>query len=489
MLFNTFEYLLFFVITIAVYFIIPFKFRNIWLLLTSYFFYGFWNVKYILLMFVITVISYVAGLMLAGGYKHACYTGIGACLALLIIFKYSNFLITNINSLLRMFGSNKVGNIPGIDLILPVGISFYTFQAISYIVDVYRNSKNAEKNFIRYSLYIAFFPQLVAGPIERGDRILSQLKKVECGEIRFDYDRFTNGLQWILYGLFMKMVIADRVSIMVNYVYSNYSHLTSIPLIIGALGFSIQIYCDFAGYSYIACGSAMVIGIELIENFKAPYFAKSVSEFWRRWHISLSTWFRDYVYIPLGGNRCSTARNYLNIMITMLLSGLWHGAAWHYVAWGGVHGIAQIAERIYRKSPFMTRIKKDGRFFSRFVKVILTTIFVSTAWVFFRANSLMEAIVYIKRMLIDFDITFLFTGDAFSLGLNIIECGILITAIVIMIAVDCFNYSLQLKEYELVNRQGLICKWVFNIVIIVFVVVFGVYGGDGVDASFIYFQF
>lgn len=484
MLFNTFQYFAFFVITILIYFIIPSRIKTIWLLIASYFFYGSWNIKYTLLMLSVTFISYVAGVLISNGYRFGLWLGISLLIIILLVFKYFNFLLGNVNTLTSILDVNMT-EVGLVDIVLPVGISFYVFQAISYIVDVYRDNECFEKNFIRYALYISFFPQLVAGPIERSDKILRQLRHIELGNVRFEYDRFINGLQWIVYGLFLKMVIADRVAILVDKVFSGYSNLSSISLFAGMIGFSIQIYCDFAGYSLIACGSALVIGIELIENFRAPYFSQSVSEFWRRWHVSLSTWFRDYVYIPMGGNRCSKIRNSMNILLTMLLSGLWHGAAWHYVVWGGIHGCAQVFERILG-------VKKEVKNKSNLLKVlriISVVLFISIAWIFFRANSLSDAVMYIKRMITEWNINLFFSQEIYNLGLSFIEYGILVLALIIMLVVDRINYKNELKEYEFVNKNGTFFKWFFNFVLIVFIVVFGVYGTDSVGSSFIYFQF
>ena len=333
MLFNSYEFILFFPIVTVIFFLLPPRMRCFWMLISSYYFYMFWNPKYIILMLFATVTSYGCAIMMQYNKKLFLIIGVILNLLLLFGFKYFNFFVKNINSMLFMV--NLEDSISLINVVLPVGISFYVFQVIGYMIDIYKGECDVEKNFIRYALFVSFWPQLVAGPIERSGNLMRGFKRIESGETRFDYKRVTDGLIIILWGFFMKIVIADRIAIFVSNVFGNYQSLSGVVLFMGALGFAVEIYCDFAGYSMIAIGTARVYGIKLMENFSTPYFSMSITEFWRRWHISLSTWFRDYVYIPLGGNHCSMRRNSLNILVTFLLSGLWHGAAWHYVAWGG----------------------------------------------------------------------------------------------------------------------------------------------------------
>lgn len=279
-----------------------------------------------------TVSSYLCARLMYKSKKIVLGCGIFLNLSLLIWFKYLNFLIDNLN----VWGEKVFGSLPisYIDVVLPVGISFYVFQVIGYMIDVYRGQE-AEKNFFRYALFVSFYPQLVAGPIERSANILGAFRDIETGKIKPEYERIINGLIIMLWGLFTKIVIADRLAGFVDRTFTLYNEINGSYLLLGAVAFALQIYCDFSGYSFLAIGSAQVYGISLMENFSTPYFAMSISDFWRRWHISLSTWFRDYVYIPLGGNRCSKSRNSFNILCTFLLSGLWHGAAWHFAYWGG----------------------------------------------------------------------------------------------------------------------------------------------------------
>lgn len=348
MVFNSYKFFIFFPAVIFVYFIIPRKTRYIWLLITSYYFYMCWNPKYAVLIAASTVVTWLGGLLIDGkgkaraGILHKKQV-IFFCflfnIGILMFFKYSGFLIDNLNFLLEKI---QIYPIRSLDVVLPVGISFYTFQALSYIVDVYRGKVKAERNFLKYALFVSFFPQLVAGPIERSESLLTQIKEVEKFRL-WDLERVSEGMILMLWGFFQKLVIADRLCIFVNAVYEEYWMYGSVELILATVFFAIQIYCDFGGYSLIAIGSAKIMGFTLMENFNTPYFAESIQEFWRRWHISLSAWFRDYLYIPLGGSRCSRIKRYRNIMITFLVSGLWHGASWNFIMWGGVHGIYQIA--------------------------------------------------------------------------------------------------------------------------------------------------
>ena len=343
MLFNSTEFMIFFPITLILYWIFPKKYRYICLFIASYTFYMFWNPKYALLMGTSTVVTFLSGVLIEKlKYKRTVVAfSFIINLAILIFFKYFDFLLQNINIVLSTLNIQLI-NKP-FDVILPVGISFYTFQALSYTIDVYRGEIKSEKNIIKYALFVSFFPQLVAGPIERSRNLLIQIEDLEKVK-RFDYERITEGLTLMLFGYFQKMVIADRAAILVDTVFNGYYEYNSMALILAAIFFAIQIYCDFGSYSLIAIGTAKVMGINLMENFNTPYFARSVKEFWGRWHISLSTWFRDYLYIPLGGNRCSNIRKSFNILVTFLVSGLWHGANFTFIAWGAIHGIFHIIE-------------------------------------------------------------------------------------------------------------------------------------------------
>lgn len=353
MLFNTPQYIIFLPIVVIIYFFMPKKVRYIWLLAASYYFYMQWNPLYITLLFLCTLLTYVCGRVIYGlsrsmvnnrediqkikKKKQICFS---ACiilnLCILAYFKYSEFGLFYLNKLLRMIHMNEVSW--NHDIILPVGISFYTLQALGYLIDVYRGDICAEKNFLRYALFVSFFPQLVAGPIERSKNLLTQLYEPH----KFEYENLRKGLLLVLYGMFLKMVIADRAAIIVDTVYNNSAVYSGFYIIVATCLFSLQIYCDFYGYSTIARGSALIMGIHLMDNFNAPYYSRSVKEFWRRWHISLSGWFRDYLYIPLGGNRKGKVRKSFNLLMVFGVSGLWHGAALSYIFWGIINGVYQL---------------------------------------------------------------------------------------------------------------------------------------------------
>lgn len=344
MLFNSYNFMIFFPIVTIIYFLIPHKARYIWLLIASYFFYMCWNVKYALILLASTAITYISAIFIdkedkkqleekqkIKSKKYWVILSIVTNLVILFLFKYFNFFLENINKFLLSFNVKLTEQ--RLNVILPVGISFYIFQALSYTIDVYRKTVKPEKNFLKYALFVSFFPQLVAGPIERSSNLLRQINEKHY----FDFQRVKDGILLMLWGFFQKIIIADRAAIVVDTIFNNYSSYGGIYIIFAVILFAFQIYCDFAGYSGIAIGAAKVMGFELMENFKSPYLSKSISEFWRRWHISLSSWFRDYIYIPLGGNRKGTLRKYINLMIVFLLSGLWHGANWTFVIWGALN--------------------------------------------------------------------------------------------------------------------------------------------------------
>ena len=348
MQFNSLQFAIFLPIVFAMYWLLPHKYRWMFLLGASYYFYMSWNVKYVFLILLTTGVTYFAALLIEGTgsqSRRKVYLTLAAviCFGVLVIFKYLNFLLESVNDLASLLA------IPlhpvTVKLMLPVGISFYTFQTISYVLDVYYGKVKAERNFGIYATFISFFPQLVAGPIERTDHLLPQIR----GEHTFSYEEGIDGLRIMLWGFFKKILIADVAAAYVDQVYTDVTGYQGFDLLVVIFLFTIQIYCDFSGYSDIAQGTAKLFGIRLMQNFHSPYLSSSIQEFWRRWHISLSQWFRDYVYIPLGGSRCSTLRKYRNVMITFLLSGLWHGADWSFVLWGGLHGLLQILEQVFRK--------------------------------------------------------------------------------------------------------------------------------------------
>ncbi len=356
-----------------------------------------WSAKYIVLILFTTVISYLAGILLdhaknLNARKFILGFTLISCLGVLFVFKYFNFFSQVIADTLNIFAI-KLHPVT-LNLLLPVGISFYTFQTLGYVIDVYRKNIAPEKNFIAYATFISFFPQLVAGPIERTKNLLPQIKSVT--ELDFNHERTTYGLKLMTWGFFKKLVVADVLAKHADKIFNNVYDFEGFALILAVLFFTIQIYCDFSGYSDIARGCANMLGIELMENFKSPYFSASIHEFWSRWHISLSTWFRDYLYIPLGGNRCSKVRHYFNLLVTFLISGLWHGANLTFVIWGFVHGVAQVLEDMFTKSKKLD-LKNNSHGLLWWLRVICVFIFVSAAWTFFRANTLNDAMYIFKN--------------------------------------------------------------------------------------------
>lgn len=391
MLFNSLSFIVFLLIVFAVYWNIPVKYRWVLLLIASYYFYMSWNAKYIILILFTTAVSYIVAILLEKAEekkkRFILVTGIIICVSVLICFKYFDFFSETVINALKMFSLNV--NPITLNLLLPVGISFYTFQTMSYMIDVYYGRVKAEHHFGIYATFISFFPQLVAGPIERTDNLLPQIRKKQ----EFNYDTAMYGLRLMLLGFFKKIAVADVVGTYVDTVYGNLSNYTGFELAITIFFFTLQIYCDFSGYSDIAIGTAKLLGIELMTNFKSPYFSSSIREFWSRWHISLSTWFRDYLYIPLGGSRCSKIHHYFNLMITFLISGLWHGASWTFVLWGGIHGLLQVLETCLKIPLEKVRRTKFGYF----TLTILVFLLCNLAWVFFRAATVKDAIYVISH--------------------------------------------------------------------------------------------
>jgi D-alanyl-lipoteichoic acid acyltransferase DltB (MBOAT superfamily) len=400
MLFNSFEFALFFPIVTVLYFALPHRLRWGWLLLASMIFYASFVPAYLLILFTLIGIDYSAGLIIERARsqrrkKAWLVASIVANVGMLAFFKYFNFLNENLRVAFGLTGF-KYG-VPNLSIVLPIGLSFHTFQSMSYTIEVYFGRQKAERHLGLYALYVLFYPQMVAGPIERPQNVLPQLH----AKHRLNYERVTSGLKLMFSGLFKKMVIADGLALFVNMVYDNPRGATSWELLLATYFFAIQIFCDFSGYSEIALGCARVLGIDLMVNFRRPYLASSIPEFWRRWHISLSTWFRDYVYIPLGGNRVPTLTRYRNVLIVFLVSGLWHGASWTFVVWGLVHAIAMIVTE-WLSAP-LARLSKGlsatGRAVWHAAGVVVTFHIAVFAWVFFRANSMGDAL-YVARHLV-----------------------------------------------------------------------------------------
>lgn len=497
MLFNSIDFLVFFPIVTLVYFLIPHRYRYIWLLLASYYFYMAWNPVYALLMLTSTFITYLSGILIdrANHIKERTYSNILKNiwvalsfilnLSILFFFKYFYFAVDNINILLSAFHMQLIQ--PKFDIILPVGISFYTFQALSYTVDVYRKEIYAEHNFFKYALFVSFFPQLVAGPIERSKNLLVQINQKHT----FNYERMKDGLLLMLFGYFLKMVIADRAATLVNYVFENYEAYMGLEIAVAAVFFAIQIYGDFAGYSSIAIGAAWVMGFKLMQNFNHPYFALNIQDFWRRWHISLSSWFRDYVYIPLGGSRCSKIKKYRNIAIVFLTSGLWHGANWTYVVWGALHGLYQIIEDLLKpvRNKVETILHVNTQCFSyRLFNIIVTFILVDFAWIFFRAPDINIAVIMIKQMFSVWNPWIFFDNSLYQMGLDKSDFWILCFSVFILWTVS-FMQERGIKIRETLAKQNFVFRLLIYNIAVLIILIFGIYGPGYDAAQFIYFRF
>lgn len=400
MIFNSITFLLFFPIFFFSYWFVfgkSTKNQNKLILVGSYIFYGWWDPRFLVLILISSIVDYLIGLGLSKNQdkiirRRLLWISILFNIGVLAIFKYYNFFLDNFILFLDVFGIKLISTV-GLKIILPVGISFYTFQTLSYTIDVYYRKINPTDDFIAFASFVSFFPQLVAGPIERASNLLPQILSPR----KFSYKGSFIGLRLIIWGMFKKVVIADSLAPVVDQIFSSYTNLDAITLWIGALFFAFQIYCDFSGYSDIAIGTSRLLGFRLMSNFKFPYFSSNISEFWRRWHISLSTWFRDYLYIPLGGSKGSLISSIRNVLIIFLISGLWHGANWTYVFWGFYHGILFLPFFIFRKNPQFPIIKVPA-FLRSTLSVGLTFIFVLIGWVFFRSDNLLNAFQYIELM-------------------------------------------------------------------------------------------
>ena len=494
MAFNSWQYYLFLPIVILVTYMLPPKGRKLWLLAVSYFFYMCWQPAYALLILFSTFVTYAAALALERGRediqsvsrkKLIVGVAVVANLSVLAVFKYFNFFSGLLEDFLAALGLAFAA--PVLDILLPVGISFYIFQAVGYIIDVYRGRIKAEHDFVVYALFVSFFPQLVAGPIERSGNLLPQLRKGSG----FGLERFQQGLPLIFWGLFKKIVIADRLAVLANTAYSDVNSYIGWQLIVATMAFTMQIYCDFSAYSDIARGSAKLLNIDLMVNFRQPYFSCSLREFWQRWHISLSTWFKDYLYIPLGGSRHGTWRTCLNLLVIFTVSGLWHGAALTYVFWGGLHGLWLVGGRV--TASWRNKLRcwlhiDDDKPVWPLVQMALTFGFVFITWVFFRSATIADSFTVLANM---FDANMLSASfnlhSLVELGLSVKQLFVGFLAVILLFAGDLlmarYPYVLAAAEKLPALRYG------FCLMMLLITVIFGYYGA-GYDAqNFIYFQF
>lgn len=488
--FNSIEFLIFYPIVLLLNYVVPLKYRWIMLLGFSYYFYMSWNPSLIFLIMFTTVVSWVCSLIIEKTDKQAvkklCITiTLLICLGVLFFFKYYNFLANSFSALLTLFGRPSTDFT--LNLILPVGISFYTFQTLSYAIDVYRGDIKTERHFGYYALFVVFFPQLVAGPIERPDNLLPQLK----AEHRWNNEDALAGFKRMIVGFFKKVVVADLLAAYVNVIYNDVENATGLGVVIASVMFAVQIYCDFSGYTDIAIGCARVMGYRLMQNFDRPYCAKSIKEFWNRWHLSLSTWFRDYLFFPLGGSRCSTIKRYRNVMIVFLVSGLWHGADWTYVIWGALHGVYQVLgyitinarKKMFEKFGWNWDSKWHGM-----LQTAVTFVLADFAWIFFRANNTAELGVLLNRLFTSWSTPMSEVFD--TMGLTLTGAVVSVLSVAIMVILDrlvrhneqpqadgSLRSSLAISNGKsLVYVWAIIIAWMFLLV------------GDG-SSSFIYFQF
>ena len=472
MLFNTLEYFLFLPITFFLYWAIKeTKYQNIFILMSSYVFYGWWDWRFFFLIFLSTLVDYFVAMRIEQTHKKKSkkiYLLISIIfnLSILGFFKYYNFFIDSWIELLSKIGY-QVTDVWTLKIILPVGISFYTFQTMSYSLDVYRSKIKATKDFISFASFVSFFPQLVAGPIERASNLLPQI----LSKRKFDYKQSVNGLRLILWGLFKKVVIADSLSLLVNPIFENYTSLNGGELLLGLIYFSFQIYCDFSGYSDIAIGTAKMFGIELRSNFIFPYFSRDISEFWRRWHVSLSSWFRDYIYIPLGGSKKGKWITIRNIFIIFIISGFWHGANFTFIAWGLIHALLYLVIALSNKNRrYTTSIVAENRMTPSIKEIfqISSTFFtVMISWVFFRSNTITDSFLYLKKMMINFDIPI-----SYRTGL---------VYVIFFIMCDWLNRK---DERNPLNISIVYVRWTAYILMLLLIL-----GHGGQKNEFIYFQF
>lgn len=498
MLFNSGQFLVFFPIVVLMYFVLPKKIKNIWLLISSYYFYMCWNAKYIVLIFTSTVITWLSGIAMerikqtdksledkVKLKKMVVAASFITNIGLLGYFKYTNFFLDIIS---RVFARVNIDlNIPTFDILLPVGISFYTFQALSYTMDVYREDIYAEKNFLQYALFVSFFPQLVAGPIERSKNLLKQLAVPK----KFSYDNLRKGLLLMLWGYFLKIVIADRAAVFVDAAFDNLDEYGGWYAIVAIIIFAAQIYCDFYGYSVIAMGASKILGIDLMENFDTPFLQTTISGFWKGWHVSLTSWFRDYLYIPLGGNKKGKVRKDINILIVFTVSGLWHGASLTYVLWGAINGLYQVIADILMpiRKRICTFFELDRKSLGHKIAMILgTDILFLFSLVMFRAKSLTHAMQAYSTIFKANNPWILFDGSLYNLGLNSKNMNLLLFCIFVLLFADICKKK-QIKISEVVLKQNMWCRVLFVSVSIVFILIFGIWGPEYDAANFIYFQF
>ncbi|MBQ8619790.1 MAG: MBOAT family protein [Clostridia bacterium] len=477
MLFNSFEFLIFFPIVTLVYFVLPTRLQWIWLLISSYVFYMNWHAEYALLMATCTFVTHVCSLIITDvkekkHKKMAMWGGIIFNIGLLAYFKYTGFLLDVIQRVCDFIG--LAVNTPKVSILLPVGISFYIFQALSYMIDVYKGKVKAERNLFKYALFVSFFPQLVAGPIERSGRLLKQVTQ----EHRFDWERTRQGLLIMMLGFFEKVVIADRACMYVDTIYEFWIGASGAQIALATVVFAVQDLCDFAGYSHIAIGAAKIMGIDLMTNFRQPYFAHSVQNFWARWHISLSTWFRDYIYFPLGAGRGGKLKAARNLMIVYTVSGLWHGAALKYVAWGMINGALQVIEGLIPQSQKKPRFPK----LDLLLHILWTDFLILITMLVFRAGSLSSALGMLWR------IPTAWNADPYITGFSSMQALCTGVCFVILFVIELIHEKRKTLT-AITDRLPAFVRGVLYLMGVMAIIIFGVWGPGYTAQAFIYFQF
>jgi alginate O-acetyltransferase complex protein AlgI len=472
MLFNSFEFLWIFPIIFCLYYFVISRQRfiqtypqigNLFLIIISYSLYIKWKPIFVLVLLWVTAVTYFSARKIEkdkafGKSKYLIIAGVLLAILPLLIFKYYNFVTAQLEFVLGIFGFEP--GLPGLNWAMPLGISFFTLQAVGYLVDVYLRRIKAEHNWWHYMLFVSFFPQIASGPISKAKDLLPQIKSGR----KFNYSQAVQGLKWLLWGMFMKVVVADTLGQYIDIVFNDYQGNGGVSLVVASFFYAFQIYCDFAGYSFMAVGVGELLGFELINNFRRPYFSQTVTEFWHRWHISLSIWLKDYIYIPLGGNRCSRKRNYFNIFITFLISGIWHGANWTFIVWGMLHGLFQVVE----KALGLNKVKSVG--IKRFMRIVFTFVLVDFAWIFFRMPSLQDAIGVIEHIFTHPSTSF--GGLAFSLFLT--------TIVLVKDVADEFD----IKELRLLHSKYAVIRWFAYFFLLSFIAISGVYGGQFIYSGF-----
>lgn len=487
MLFNSLAFLVFLPAAFVLYWIAPEKYRWIVLLAISYYFYMAASPKYVLLLLATSLVIWTSSLVIdrADAEHKAFKKGVLIitlllCFGILVFFKYYNFAANSIVAFMELFSMHIEPHL--LNLLMPVGISFYTFQSAGYLIDVYNGKSKPQESFARFALFVSFFPQIIAGPIGRSNELMPQL---DCRK-KFDYDLAVSGLRMMLWGYFKKLVISDALGKYVDLIYGNVPYYFGMTFIMVSVMYTFQIYCDFSGYSDIAIGTARLFNIELMQNFKCPYFSTSVREFWSRWHISLSTWFRDYVYIPLGGSRKGKIRKNLNLLITMLVSGLWHGANWTFVFWGGLHGIYQVIEGFFRDIFSKDKNKKPGRV-SLIFHGLLTFALVNLAWIFFRADSLGDALFIVTHLHNGVILHFFDAWKKMKVDMLITDFGLvkLFAAITALMVYDFFSLKHDIPKE--MSGWKLPLRWLIYVGLTALIIINKLHGGT--TQQFIYFNF